>query len=116
MACRMQFQGIGKGKKAPEHCHPKFGFAANLNLMNLAERLAQVRDEMAAACTRAGRPENAVRLMAVTKTQPVERVREALELGIDLLGENRVQEAEAKIPGLGAYGAEWHLIGPLQAN
>ncbi len=84
--------------------------------MNFAENLARVRERMAAACARSGRAENSARLMAVTKTQPAERIREALELGLRLLGENRVQEAETKRPALAGYAAEWHLIGPLQAN
>jgi pyridoxal phosphate enzyme (YggS family) len=56
-----------------------------------------------------------VRLVAVSKTFPAERVREAMEAGQSLFGENRVQEALAKIPEVGE-GARWHLIGHLQRN
>jgi pyridoxal phosphate enzyme (YggS family) len=52
--------------------------------------------------------------MAVTKTVPVERVRAAVAAGMAVLGENRVQEAESKAPGVD--GGVWHLIGPLQSN
>ncbi len=52
--------------------------------------------------------------MAVTKTVPVERIRAAVEAGLTVLGENRVQEAETKAPEIA--GAVWHLVGPLQSN
>jgi hypothetical protein len=70
---------------------------------------------MAAAALRSGRPADAVRLVAVSKTMPPEAVREAVAAGVRMLGENRVQEAREKIaacPGLAA----WHLIGHLQSN
>lgn len=69
---------------------------------------------IAAACARSGRAATSVTLVAVCKTVPVERLRLALEAGHDTLGENRVQEAAAKIPRLGP--AEWHLVGHLQKN
>jgi pyridoxal phosphate enzyme (YggS family) len=55
-----------------------------------------------------------VTLVAVSKTVPVERVRAAVEAGLSLFGENRVQEALAKVPEV--PGARWHLVGPLQSN
>ena len=67
-----------------------------------------------AAATRAGRDPRDVRLLAVTKTVPPERIRAAIAAGLTLLGENRVQEAAGKRPL--APGAEWHLVGPLQSN
>jgi pyridoxal phosphate enzyme (YggS family) len=70
---------------------------------------------MAAAALRSGRPADAVRLVAVSKTMSPEAVREAVAAGVRMLGENRVQEAREKIaacPGLAA----WHLIGHLQSN
>jgi pyridoxal phosphate enzyme (YggS family) len=75
---------------------------------------AEVLERMAAACARAGRPADAATLVAVSKTVPVERLRLALAAGHEILGENRVQEAAAKIPQLGP--AEWHLVGHLQKN
>lgn len=69
---------------------------------------------MAAACARAGRSPDAVMLVAVSKTVPVDRLRAAQAAGYEVLGENRVQEAAAKIPRLGP--GEWHLVGHLQKN
>ena len=69
---------------------------------------------MAAACARSGRPARAAQLVAVSKTVPPDRLRLALLAGHDRLGENRVQEAAAKIPQVGP--AEWHLVGHLQGN
>ncbi len=74
----------------------------------------QVLERIAAACARVGRDPGEVALVAVSKTVPVERLRAALVAGIDRLGENRVQEAAAKVPEL--PGARWHLVGPLQSN
>jgi hypothetical protein len=69
---------------------------------------------MAAACVRAGRDPGAASLVAISKTVPVERLRLAQAAGHDVLGENRVQEAAAKIPLLAP--ATWHLVGHLQKN
>lgn len=69
---------------------------------------------IAAACARVGRDPADIRLVAVSKTVPVERLRDAVAAGLTDLGENRVQEGEAKRPDL--PGATWHLIGPLQSN
>ena len=66
------------------------------------------------ACTRAGRDPAEVTLVAVSKTVPSVRLAAAVEAGLTILGENRVQEAEAKAALL--PGARWHLIGPLQSN
>jgi pyridoxal phosphate enzyme (YggS family) len=78
-------------------------------------RLRQIRDRVAAAAARAGRSADEVRIMAVTKTQPRATLEAALAAGLDLIGENRVQEAAAKLqPPL--PHAEVHLIGHLQRN
>ena len=72
---------------------------------------------MAAACTHAARSPEGVRLMAVSKVQPVEAIREAYAAGHRLFGENRVQEVQGKQPELADLaGLEMHLIGPLQNN
>lgn len=71
-------------------------------------------ERIAAAARRAGRSPDQVRLVAVTKTVPLERVLAAVAAGQTVLGENRVQEAVAKVPLVD--GATWHLIGPLQSN
>jgi pyridoxal phosphate enzyme (YggS family) len=74
----------------------------------------RVLDRIAAACARAGRDASEVTLVAVSKTIPAEALRDAVAAGLDLLGENRVQEAQAKVPEV--PGARWHLVGPLQSN
>jgi pyridoxal phosphate enzyme (YggS family) len=73
-----------------------------------------VLERIAGAASRAGRDARDVRLVGVTKTVPPERVRAGVAAGLTLLGENRVQEAAAKVPLV--PGATWHLVGPLQAN
>jgi pyridoxal phosphate enzyme (YggS family) len=83
--------------------------------MDLAENLKAVQQRMAAACARAGRAPGTVTLIAVTKGQPPEAVAEAAKLGLALFGENKVQEAKAKIP-LCPGRLHWHLVGHLQTN
>jgi len=68
------------------------------------------------AADRSGRKRDSIKLVAVSKTVAVEKIRWVLDLGIDRLGENRVQEGETKKPHLSAYSFEFHLIGPLQKN
>jgi pyridoxal phosphate enzyme (YggS family) len=80
----------------------------------LAEARARVVERIARAAGRAGRDPAGVTLVAVSKTVPPSRLRAALAAGLTILGENRVQEAEAKVPLV--PGATWHLVGPLQSN
>jgi PLP dependent protein len=85
--------------------------------MSIAQNLAQVRERIAVAASRAGRPPEDIALMAVSKTFPAGRIREAYDAGLRLFGENRVQEFTAKIDSLrDLHDAEWHLIGHLQSN
>jgi pyridoxal phosphate enzyme (YggS family) len=85
--------------------------------MSIAENFAQVRERLDAAAHRAGRRSEDIALMAVSKTFPVERIREAYEAGLRLFGENRVQEFARKSDSLRDLDAtEWHLIGHLQTN
>jgi hypothetical protein len=85
--------------------------------MSIAENLAAVRERITAAARRAGRSPEEIELMAVSKTQPVESIRDAYAAGQRLFGENRVQEFSGKAPSLqGLQSAEWHLIGHLQTN
>ncbi len=74
----------------------------------------RVLARIAAACARVGRDPAEVTLLAVSKTVPAEVLRDAVAAGLDLLGENRVQEGLAKAPEV--PGARWQLVGPLQAN
>jgi PLP dependent protein len=83
-------------------------------IAGLAAARAAVLSRIAAACSRVGRDPAGVTLVAVSKTVAPERLRAAVAAGYDVLGENRVQEAAAKIPLV--PGARWHLVGPLQAN
>jgi pyridoxal phosphate enzyme (YggS family) len=80
--------------------------------------LADIRERVAAAEVRAGREPGSIRLIAVSKKQPGERVVAALDAGHRLFGENRVQEAAERWPELTARfdGVELHLVGPLQTN
>ena len=83
--------------------------------MSFKERLDQIEQRILVACERSGRKRADVRLLAVSKTRPPEAVREAVDCGLRLCGENRVQEAQSKIP-MSPSGLEWHLIGHLQTN
>src|SRR5690349_13457624 len=84
----------------------------------ISANLATVRGRIEAAARAAGRPADAVTLVAVSKTQPADSVRAALAAGQRVFGENRVQEAVAKFPGLRRDYPDLtlHLIGPLQTN
>ena len=82
---------------------------------SIAENLESVQARIAAACARAGRAPDAVRLLAVSITYGPDAVRAAAAAGQRLFGENRVQEAAAKIPECPG-NLEWHLIGHLQSN
>src|SRR6202521_546017 len=83
---------------------------------SIGENLEAVRETIARSAERAGRDPKEVVLVAVTKTFPVERIREALAVGLRILGENRVQEALPKIEAIGPADVDWHLIGHLQTN
>ena len=84
------------------------------DVAQLADARAHVLERIAAACARVGRDPASVNLVAVSKTVPADRLRAAVAAGLTILGENRVQEAEAKIGEV--PGATWHLVGPLQSN
>ena len=75
-----------------------------------------MRSRIERAARRAGREPNEITLVAVSKTHPAETLREAIDVGANVLGENKVQEAEGKIIEIGRDAAEWHLIGHLQSN
>ena len=83
--------------------------------MSLTENLDSIQQRIRAACDRAGRNPESVTLLAVTKGQPPEVVNEAGKLGLAFFGENKIQEAKAKIP-LCSGKLRWHFIGHLQTN
>lgn len=82
----------------------------------LERTLPEVRDRIARAAEITGRPAASVRLVAVTKSHPIEAVEAALSAGLTDLGENRVEELEAKVETLGLGAAAWHMIGHLQSR
>jgi pyridoxal phosphate enzyme (YggS family) len=84
------------------------------DIARLADAREHVLERIAGACARVGRDPASVALVAVSKTVPPPRLRAAVAAGLTVLGENRVQEAEAKIGEV--PGATWHLVGPLQSN
>lgn len=83
--------------------------------MDLSENLNLIQQRIRAACERAGRNPATVTLLAVSKTHPPEMVKLAVEAGQVFFGENKVQEAKAKIPNCPGR-ARWHFIGHLQSN
>jgi PLP dependent protein len=83
--------------------------------MDLEANLKAVQQRIEAACARAGREPGSVTLIAVTKTQPPEVVCAAAALGLSLFGENKVQEAKAKIYACPGH-LRWHMVGHLQTN
>ena len=85
--------------------------------MSVFENIAVIHERIAAAARRAGRRPEEIALMAVSKTHPAERIREAYAAGLRLFGENRVQEFASKAAALADLaGADWHMIGHLQSN
>lgn len=83
--------------------------------MYIEDQLAEIREKIAEAARRAGRAEDSVALLAVSKTFPVSDIMHAYDDGQRLFGENRLQEAMEKMPQM-PQDCEWHLIGPLQRN
>ena len=82
---------------------------------SVSQNLERVREQIAQAAAKAGRAVEDIELVAITKTHPAEKVREAIETGQTLFGESRVQEARAKIPELPS-NTRWHFVGHLQKN
>lgn len=85
--------------------------------MPISDNIAAIRQQIADAARRVGRSDEEIGLMAVTKTHPPDRIREAYAAGLRLFGENRVQEFAAKASALADLpDAGWHMIGHLQTN
>ena len=83
--------------------------------MSIAENLAQVKERIANAAIRSDRSPESVKLVGVTKTVDIERIQAAVSAGLQILGENYVQEARDKIEQVGEQ-AKWHFVGRLQTN
>ena len=88
----------------------------NVDPQGLAARFTDVKARIDAAARGCGRSPAEVTLIAISKTHPASLINSLIELGATDLGENRVQEAEGKIPAVGQTRARWHLVGHLQAN
>jgi PLP dependent protein len=84
-------------------------------MSSILDNLERVWEQIAQAAAKAGRDVKDVELVAIAKTHPAEKVREAVEAGQTLFGESRVQEARAKIPELSS-NIRWHFVGHLQKN
>ncbi|MCA9902251.1 MAG: YggS family pyridoxal phosphate-dependent enzyme [Anaerolineae bacterium] len=87
--------------------------------MNIRENIERVRERIVEACVRAGRDPNSVTLVAVSKTHPTESVLLAAEAGVQHFGENRVEEAQGKIPAVRLRTTQaltWRMIGHLQSR
>jgi pyridoxal phosphate enzyme (YggS family) len=83
--------------------------------MSIAENLARIKEQIAKAAMRSGRMPDSVKLVGVTKTVDVDRIKEAVSAGLQILGENYVQEARDKIKEVGGE-VSWHFVGRLQTN
>jgi pyridoxal phosphate enzyme (YggS family) len=82
----------------------------------LIKRLQNVKNRIQTAARACGRNPETIRLVAVSKTVPTESVRQAIQAGATILGENYVQEARTKFNDLATYPVSWHFIGHLQSN
>src|SRR5690606_32175243 len=85
-------------------------------MASIPDNYRKVLERMERAAARSGRPLASIRLIGVTKTVDVDRIRRAVDCGLRDIGENRVQEAEAKWPALADSSVRCHLIGRLQSN
>jgi PLP dependent protein len=86
-------------------------------LMSISDNIAAIRERIGVAARRSKRSADDIRLMAVTKTHPPDRIREAYAAGLRLFGENRVQEFSGKAGAMADLaGTEWHMVGHLQTN
>lgn len=82
----------------------------------LLERISSIFKKISYAALRTDRNPEEIKLIAVTKSQPIDKIIEAADLGLRIFGENRVQEAKEKIERIKGFNIEWHMIGHLQTN
>ena len=95
---------------------PQAENAAATEMTEVAGNVRRILDRIGGAAIRAGRPPGSVSLLAVTKTVPVDRIREAIAGGVAHIAENRLQEALPKREALASEKVRWHFIGHLQTN
>lgn len=84
--------------------------------MSILENINHIRENISSACLKVGRSVSEVKLIAVSKTKPVELIKNAYDCGIVDFGENRPQEAKEKYEQLSSLNINWHLIGQVQTN
>jgi PLP dependent protein len=84
--------------------------------MSVKQKLKSIKDRINKSAIRSGRDPKSVRLVAVSKTVPADRIKEAVDAGVDILGENYIQETRTKFNELAACQVSWHFIGHLQTN
>ena len=85
-------------------------------MSTIAENIANVRERIRRAAEAAGRPPEAITLLAVSKTRPASAIRDAWAAGLKDIGENYLQEALDKMAELSDLPLHWHFIGPIQSN
>lgn len=85
-------------------------------MYTIVDNIAEIREKMATAAAKAGRAESEIQLLAATKMNDADRVREAIRAGVDICGENRVQELQQKLAEDAYSGCPLHFIGHLQKN
>jgi PLP dependent protein len=85
-------------------------------MTTVTENVLRINERVEAACVRSGRERGDISLVGVTKMVPVDRIREGVEAGVRILGENYVQEAAKKMQALSDFPVSWHFIGHLQSN
>ena len=108
--------GIAEGDAGRAERFANFEFLGKDQMDSLKDRLEHVHDRIRKAAEACGRTPDSVKLVAVSKTKPVEMIQEAVEAGVSILGENYLQEARDKINTLPACPVSWHFIGHLQRN
>jgi len=86
-----------------------------MQMISIGDNLKRVREQIAITAQKSGRSPEEIQLVAVTKTVGVEAIQEAISYGVEVIGENRVQEALAKYPHVKG-AVSWHLVGHLQRN
>jgi pyridoxal phosphate enzyme (YggS family) len=85
-------------------------------MVSIENNITSVKQRIELAAAQVGRGPDSIKLLAVSKTRPIEDIQVAFAAGLNALGENYVQEATDKIQSLDSLDAEWHFIGPLQSN
>src|SRR5947208_16367759 len=113
-AMKMGATNVEKRSLKTKHLAPIF--RAESSMIDLKDNIARVQERIAEACGRVSRRPDGVKLVAVSKTVPPDRIRAAYDAGLRDFGENRVQEANAKRAALSDLTVTWHPVGAIQTN